>query len=292
MDPDQAAVFSEISEVLTNYDLGDLVRFKQNLLGYNNTNYAITTIKQGVQKNYFFRRYKLEIHTDEIIFEHAVINHLLNQNFDLVARVHQTTNGDSFVLGPAKAGSSQLVHYAVFDFLEGEDKYTWIDPQLSSAEVQSAASTQAQFHNAVFNFEPPGSRVEPRILELLPNIAENLKLVLNKTKGSAFDALLTKYLAFLLDECSKMQRYCAHLDWSAAPQMVIHCDYHPGNLKFRDREVVGLFDFDWSKIDLRCFDVGLALWYFSHWRDELDGTLRMDESAQFLKNYQETLLAL
>ena len=96
----------------------------------------------------------------------------------------------------------------------------------------------------------------------------------------------------MLDHCSEMQDYCASVDWSAAPQMVIHCDFHPGNLKFDGQEVVGLFDFDWSKVDLRCFDVGLAIWYLSHWKDNLDGILRLEDSTQFLNTYQATLAQL
>jgi len=58
------------------------------------------------------------------------------------------------------------------------------------------------------------------------------------------------------------------------------------------QHVVGLFDFDWSKIDLRCFDVGLAIWYLTHWNNELDGIIRLAESLLFLKTYQSTLANL
>ena len=292
MDPVQAAVYEEISEVLAHYDLGELVKFEQNLLGYNNTNFRIRTDKLGVIKDYFFRRYKAEILADEIIFEHAVIEHLLDKDICQVARVYQTKNGETYISRWVEDGSHTPVYYAVFDFLEGEDRYTWIDPQLSSSEVQSTASVLAKFHHAVANFNPPGQRIEATILELLPSISDTLKSGLVKSKGTAFDAALEEHLPFLLEHCSDMQAYCADLDWSSAPQMVIHCDYHPGNLKFRAQEVVGLFDFDWSKIDLRCFDVGLAIWYLSHWKGDLDGILRLDESLHFLSTYQKTLVML
>ena len=59
---------------------------------------------------------------------------------------------------------------------------------------------------------------------------------------------------------------------------------------FEDEQVVGLFDFDWSKIDLRSFDVALAIWYFfTSWRDGQDGVLRTDEARVFLDQYQSTL---
>jgi homoserine kinase type II len=76
------------------------------------------------------------------------------------------------------------------------------------------------------------------------------------------------------------------------PEIVIHCDYHPGNLKFTSEAVTGLFDFDWSKIDLRVFDLGLALWYFcTSWQGSEDGRFRLDWARTFLRAYQETLAA-
>ena len=291
MEPVQDSVYGEISDVLSHYDLGQLVQFEQNLLGYNNTNFAIKLELQGVTRDYFFRRYKTAIQVDEIIFEHAIIAHLLKQYICQVARVHATKDGNTFVESQLD-DSAQPVYYALFDFLEGEDRYTWIDPQLSLAEVQDSAAVLAKFHHAVAGFDPPGRRVEPKILELLPQIAENLQLVKRASKGSVFDALLEENLDLLLADCSAMQAYCDGVDWSLAPEMVVHCDYHPGNLKFEDQHVVGLFDFDWSKIDLRCFDVGLAIWYLSHWKDDLDGIIRLVESLQFLEAYQSTLSAL
>jgi homoserine kinase type II len=291
MEPVQSAVQAEISQVITQYDLGELVQFEQNLLGYNNTNFAIRLVKDGQIREYFFRRYKTEIFADEIIFEHAIIEHLLKQEIYQVARVHKTTYGETYVVQHPDGGS-RPTFYALFDFLEGEDRYTWIDPQLSPAEVQDAAVVLAKFHHAVANYAPPGRRVEPKILDLLPQIAENLQLVKKASKGSVFDNLLEENLQLLLDDFSQMQAYCAAVDWSSAPEMVIHCDFHPGNLKFSDQQVVGLFDFDWSKVDLRSFDVGLAIWYLTHWDGDLDGIIRLPESMHFLQTYQETLVEL
>ena len=79
-------------------------------------------------------------------------------------------------------------------------------------------------------------------------------------------------------------------DIGQMPVNPIHCDFHPGNLKFEHNKVVGIFDFDWSKIDLRLFDVCFALLYFcSRWYDKYDGELRLNRCADFLRTYQESL---
>jgi homoserine kinase type II len=57
--------------------------------------------------------------------------------------------------------------------------------------------------------------------------------------------------------------------------------------------VAGIFDFDWSKMDLRLFDVALAVIYFcSRWDDGHDGELRGDKCRLFLGAYQHQLQRL
>ena len=64
----------------------------------------------------------------------------------------------------------------------------------------------------------------------------------------------------------------------------MHCDYHPGNLKWVDEQGVGLFDFDWSKLDYRLFDVAQGIAYFcSSWEGPDDGDVRLDKAAIFVR---------
>ena len=72
------------------------------------------------------------------------------------------------------------------------------------------------------------------------------------------------------------------------PYPVIHGDIHPGNIKFKNGRVTGVFDFDWSRMDARCLDVGLAIIYFcSSWYETSDGNLLLDRVENFLMSYQE-----
>ncbi len=79
-------------------------------------------------------------------------------------------------------------------------------------------------------------------------------------------------------------------DVSGMPLCPIHCDFHPGNLKYKNNRVVGIFDFDWSKIDLRLFDVCMAINYFcGSWGETNDGDLRLEKATLFLNTYQDQL---
>lgn len=81
------------------------------------------------------------------------------------------------------------------------------------------------------------------------------------------------------------------------PYNPIHSDYHPGNVKFRDGQAVGIFDFDWAKIDLRLFDVCFSIVYSCcAWEDlpdgSTDGDLRLDKCKVYLQGYQNKLKEL
>ena len=66
------------------------------------------------------------------------------------------------------------------------------------------------------------------------------------------------------------------------------CIRDRGNQKWVDEQVVGLFDFDWSKLDYRVFDVALAVVYFcSSWEGPDMGELRRDKAAVFVRAYQD-----
>jgi homoserine kinase type II len=85
------------------------------------------------------------------------------------------------------------------------------------------------------------------------------------------------------------------------PFIPVHCDFHPGNLKWVDQEAVamrpvewsgssctGFFDFDWSKLDYRLFDVGQGVAYFcTSWEGADSGELWLDKAALFVGAYQD-----
>jgi len=209
-----------------------------------------------------------------------------------VARLQKTRLGQTYIHHFEGPEDKQGVFYAIFDFLPGEDKYTWVGPRCQAEESSSSALVLAQFHNSISSLKPRGRRVEPRIIELLPVIAESLAACPGKSKNTAFDDCLLESLEAFQQNLAATLTKLSEPEAASMPQIVIHSDFHPGNLKYQLGMVTGLFDFDWSKIDWRAFDVALALWYFfTSWENEQDGQLRLDEAQTFLKAYQDELQA-
>ena len=178
---------SELREILSQYDLGELLSYEKDVRGTVNTSYTIETATPGGKKRHFLRRYKWWIKEEELVFEHSVITHLMQHGFSLVAGVLKTRDGHTYIRREQDGESS---FYAIFEFLPGEDKYTWIDPICEVSELKSSAVTLARFHQAMAGWEPRGKRQEPRIVELLQTIPDKIAAVLDQKKGTVFDAYL------------------------------------------------------------------------------------------------------
>lgn len=279
----------QIESILNEFDLGELVSFERNTRGTVNTNFVVDTVKHGTRNKYFLRRYKNSIKPEEIEFEHSIIRGLIDRSFNLVARVYPTVSGQTYLTWQRNE-NERPVYYALFDYLPGDDKYTWVGPLCTRKEYRSAAQILARFHQGAAGLKPAGYRSEVGICELIPQIADQVSRLSPHTKGTFFDSFLLDHVHMIMQEIDKISSPLSELKSLNLPKLIIHCDFHPGNLKFFQGRVVGLLDFDWSKIDLRAFDVALALWYFfTNWWGTQAGWLRLDEMKEFLAVYQNTL---
>ena len=284
-------VASELRDILTHYDLGELLDYEKNERGFVNTAYAIWTQSASQRKRYFLRKYKRGAAEEELRFEHSLIEHLVEAGAP-VAPIHATRSGSSYLRRREGNDDAVGVFYTIFDYLPGEDRFTWIDPVMTPGELRSSAEVLAELHINVSGFTPQGRRVEPKIIDLLPVIADTWACSPAKTKGTVFDDRIRERLEPVSANIAATLAALREPAARSLPEIMIHCDYHPGNLKFQGETVSGVFDFDWSKLDARLFDLGLALWYFcTSWQGPEDGTFRLDWARTFLSAYQDTLAA-
>ncbi len=278
----------QIVEVIEGfYDLGRVRDAFEIFGGYINRSFGVIVEKDGVEKNYFVRKYKLEITDQEIRFEHALVTHALDNGFALLAAIVRNRTGGTFVSPEISRNK-----FAVYQYIEGEDKYTWDNPLMQDSEYASAGEVLARFHNAVRDFDPGElSRAEPGILDLVDGLPRSFTQYSQTNRSTKFHDYFRSRIDGILAALAENTLTAPEV--AAMPTLAIHCDYHPGNMKYTDGRVTGIFDFDWSKMDLRLFDVCLSLAYNSViWGGRDDGTMLLDKCALFLKSYQATLREL
>lgn len=293
---ERALVRSQVVDLVNHYDIGKVIDVFEIFGGYVNKSFGIYVEKDGERHEYFVRKYKKGITEKEIMLEHSMIECAIANGLTVAAGLIHTKEGHTFVKMPEQLnGTSQDRYYAIYEYLSGEDKYTWVTPYLTDKEYASSAEVLATFHNSTRNFDPKGlERVEPKIMEFLPTLKQTFRDYAEQDlTGNQFHDYFVKNLDDILKVIDLTVESIPEEAINKMPMNPIHCDLHPGNFKYENEQAVGIFDFDWAKIDLRLFDLGLGLVYFcSSWEPESDGVLRIDKCAVFLDAYQKKLQEL
>ena len=273
------------------YDLGVFAGARQIHGGTVNTSFKVEIAgRQRETKPYFLREYNPSVRESEIRFEHALLSHLRTSGFDLASFPLRGRDGTTYFRAPASSPELPAENFwALFDFLQGEDKYAWTHTDLTDEEFSSSASILARLHHHGADFIKPANsdRAQPPIMRFIPVLKKNFAAFADTPPRSQCAALFKDHAARVQSVLDTGR--VAKAGFAGLLKIPIHCDFHPGNLKFENGQGVGLFDFDWSKIDFRVFDVALALFYFTaQWRGEGAGCLRLDPLRLFLGVYQET----
>jgi homoserine kinase type II len=279
----------QLAEVVaTDYDLGEVLRVEQIFGGFENLSFAVIVKDGDGERRNFVRKYKYGTVEREIRYEHALVRHIRQKGFELPARVFETRTGDTLVTREELLGAERVQRFfAVYEMLTGEDKYTWTQNRCTDAEYEDGARILARFHQAAHDFEPGDLvREQPPIMEYLATMAGTFNGYAATTTGTRYDEFFLAKLPGILAAIDRGLALAPELE--GLPQCPTFCDYHPGNLKWRDGHGVGLFDFDWTKLDYRLFDIAIGIVYFcTSWEDTDDGELRLDKAEIFLKAYQD-----
>jgi homoserine kinase type II len=293
----------QLAEVVAaDYDLGEVVGVEQILGGYVNLSFAVHTRDADGEHRYFVRKYNKAITEREIRFEHALVDHINAKGFHLAARVYPNKRGETFVAREETSGGERLTRFfAVYEMLEGQDKYTWVKNRCTDEEYETGGRVLALFHYLAHDFDPRGlGREQPPIMQLLRDLRPAFAGYAEQARAgsSVVDRYYQEWLPAIDAALQKGTEQEPELQGMS--YIPVHCDYHPGNLKWVDRETAdsrpaqtaglcsGLFDFDWSKLDYRIFDVAEGVVYFcSSWEGHDSGELWLDKAAIFVRAYQD-----
>ncbi len=288
---DNQVLRNQVVDLVENhYDLGRVVEVYEVFGGYTNRSFGIICEKDGQRCELFVRKYKAAALDEDVILEHKLINYAISQGFREAARIYVNKSGTTFVkIKEIIGGKPSTRIFAVYEYLPGEDNYTWIDNECTPRELENLGALLARLHNCTRDFDPgPLHKAEPKIEVLLPD----MKRIFTELAGQPLDNKFHEYFGSILPRIKEIidRNIIPPEDYGQMPLTPVHGDYHAGNVKFDGEETVGLFDFDWSKTDVRLFDICLGLVYCcSSWHVATDGQMRLDDCRHFLTGYNRAL---
>jgi len=244
---------TELAVVLSHYDIGVIESITPFARGSRRSPKVGIVAERG--KFLLKRRAADRARPERVRFTHAVQHHVAQTGFP-IARIQATCDGRRTIV-------QQRDHvYELFEFVPGQ---TFARIASQSAD---AGATLARFHAATTTFHHPVGLPRPRGDYHDNAIVRSGLLSIGSTLSShdsftGDEAELVGLLQFLLARYDAAAQAVNSYRSLSKEERVIHSDWHPGNLLFRDDKVVAVIDFDSVKFARPIVDIANGALQFS-----------------------------
>jgi homoserine kinase type II len=258
---------SELAVVLSHYDLGVIHSAKEFARGSRRSPKLLLSSDSG--RFLLKRRAQGRDDPRRVEFAHALARHLRTRRFP-APTLHETRDGAATVL----ALDGRV--YELFEFVDGERFSGSLD------ETMHAGRTLARFHRAIEGLEsawlpPPGGYHNADAVRSGLNAVPSTAASHDSVIGHEAELLaLAQRLHECYDEAAEAAQNCGLRDM---PVWIVHGDWHPGNVLFREGRVCAVLDFDSVRRGPQLLDVANGMLQFSilrgsgdpeHWPDFFD----------------------
>lgn len=270
----------ELSVVLSHYDLGVLESVSDFPRGSRKAPKVLIVGEHG--KFLLKRRARGRDDPFKVAFCHALQLHLAGQQFPL-----------PHLIGTRRDNNSMLQWrggvYELFEYIPGQAYNHSLESTFEAGKILGL------YHKLLEHFRsewqpPTGS------YHMAPSVESGLKSIPSIippdiASASGVDQLLPS----LMDHYRGSAEAVEKLGLESWPRQIVHADWHPGNMLFRDNHVVAVIDYDSARSLQRVIDIANGCLQFSiiggeddvqHWPDYLDES----RFKRFLRGYDEVML--
>jgi len=262
---------TNISPLLSHYELGEFVDLAWAEGGYTNENYIIKT-----SNGKFFLKKYLRVSDERVNREHRLLDYLKNQRFP-VPRVIKNTAGLTLTEMDGN-------FYTFFEFIGGHTRVQ--TNSVTEEELRNIAKTLADYHflakNMPLSLEPIIPIFNKNSLNILYN--EVVTILRNRRELDEFDQEINKILAQKIKELNGLE----DMDEASLPSLLTHGDFHAANFKFNENgEITAVFDWELSKHQPRIWEVLLAMMFCTklEWTWNFHTPIDFEKAKLFLQTY-------
>jgi len=269
---------AELAICLSHYDLGIIARIEEFGRGSRRSPKIVIDCHRG--RFLFKRRARGKDDLAKVAFTHQIQLTLAGQNFPL-----------PHLLGTRDENNSMLVWsgniYEMFEYVEGGNYDASLDATYHSGRILGL------YHKLLADFRsdysPPSGSYH--------NAAAIRKAVRNTVASFPVDRrppaeVLTETVNATEDIYSRCAAEADKLGLPTWQVQIVHGDWHPGNMLFREGHIVGVIDYDAARLQQRVIDLANGALQFSiigggddptHWPDYLD----LNRFKRFMVGYDE-----
>jgi Ser/Thr protein kinase RdoA (MazF antagonist) len=270
----------ELCVVLSHYDIGIIDSVVEFPRGSRKAPKLLIVSEQG--KFLMKRRARGKDDPFKVAFCHAIQLYLASKQFPL-----------PHLIGTRKENNSMLQWrngvYELFEYIPGQPYPQTLESTFDSGRVL------ALYHKLLEAFKsewkpPTGS------YHMAPAVEQGLKtLTTNCPPALSGNVNLIPVLNVLLQAYSQAADDVESHGMETWPRQIVHADWHPGNMLFRDNHVVAVIDYDSARSLPRIIDIANGALQFSILGGDDDVSKwpeYLDESRfkRFLRGYDEVML--
>ena len=267
----------ELAIVLSHFDIGVIESIVEYPRGSRKAPKLLVVSEQG--KFLLKRRARGKDDPYKVAFSHALQLYLASKQFPL-----------PHLIGTRKDNNSMLqwrnTVYELFEYIPGQSYPQTLEATFEGGRVLSL------YHKLLGDFrsewQPTGGSYH-----LAPAVEQGLRRI--PASLSSPDSATGPVLQFLLDSYHHAAQMANALGLDAWPKQIVHADWHPGNMLFKDNRVVAVIDYDSARLQPRIIDAANGALQFSIIGGDDDIATwpeYIDESRykRFLRGYDEVML--
>jgi len=267
---------AELAIALSHYDLGVIQAIRDFPRGSRRSPKVIIDSDRG--RFLFKRRARGRDNLKKVAFAHQVQLHLAGESFPLPHLIGTRPDNNSLLVLDKRI-------YELFEFIQGGPYEGSLDATTDAGRVL------ALFHKllAGFHSDYTPSRGSYHAAEAIGDaIGKTMQSL--PPDGQADPEVAGETLEYLRETyraCAARADQVGVKDW---PMQIVHGDWHPGNMLFRENHVVAVIDYDSARLQQRVIDLANGALQFaitggsedpSKWPDYLDET----RLKRFLRAY-------
>ena len=269
----------ELATVLSHYDVGIIDSIAEFPRGSRKAPKLLIVSDHG--KFLLKRRARGKDDPFKVAFCHALQMHLAAKQFPL-----------PHLIGTKKDNNSMLQWrggvYELFEYIPGQSYPQTLESTFDSGRVLGL------YHKLLEHFTtewtpPTGS------YHMAPSVDTGLRAIPRIVAATLGEQNIEPMLAFLHEQYSQAAETVEFLGMDQWPKQIVHADWHPGNMLYRENHVVAVIDYDSARQLPRIVDIANGALQFSiiggdedvnKWPDYIDES----RFKRFLRGYDEVML--
>lgn len=235
--------------VLSQYDIGKIERLSDYKKGSRRAAKMLITASKG--SFLLKRRAIIKDVKQQVAVAHSVQRHLSEHRFP-VAGLVDSLDGKSFVEHEGRI-------YELFRYIKGE-RFDKTNP--AAAE---AGRVLAHFHDLLRDFPEDQAlkRTSFHQGKSLLKVIDELQDVLKSKEPQENLAGIEETVEYLNNQYAIASKMVDDADFQSMPTCIVHADWHPGNMLYKDGEIIAVIDFDSLRVNPRITDIANGALQFS-----------------------------